>query len=207
MKTLLLFLIIVPAFSFANFENYDQIVDKLSKYDLDEDRKKPAYRSEIRSFSRAHIGLGIAQTFYDADAAGLDSRVQNQGGLLINVGVDVLSSKWGIEGSYANYGRGNTDNTEIKLREFALKGLYKPTVSKNWAMRLGLGVSSRFLDISNSADTQSYRTPSGLFLIGVDSYISSFISVGADLKFKTAMIDDTIDNNSVDLAFRVDTHF
>ncbi len=191
----------------ANYESYDEIVTKLSSYESVERDPNPAYRSDIRTFSRAHIGLGIAQTFFDADAAALDSSMQNQGGLLINVGVDVLNQHWGLEGSYTNFGTQNTSGSEIKLREFAIKGLYKPSLNKTWSLRLGLGVSSRFLDINNPSTNEAYKTPSGLFLFGVDSYISKFISVGADLNFKTAMIDDTIDKNSVDLAFRVDTHF
>lgn len=193
--------------AFAEFESYDEIVDKLSRADSNSLTTNQAYRSEIRTFSRAHIGLGLAQTFFDADAVALDSSMQNQGGLIINIGVDVLSTKWGLEGSYANFGTQNTDDTQIKLREFAIKGLYKPSINKTWTMRLGLGVSSRFLDIVNQSTNESYKTPSGLFLFGLDSYISQSVSVGADLSFKTALIDDTIDNTSVDLAFRVDTHF
>ncbi len=191
----------------ANYESYDEIVSKLSAY---EDRKltdNQAYRSEIRTFSRAHIGLGVAQSFFDADATALRSGMQNQGGLIINLGVDVMNHNWGLEGSYANFGTQNTSNSQIKLREFTIKGLYKPPLNKTWSLRMGLGVSSRFLDISNPQTNVSYKTPSGLLLFGLDSYISKFISVGADFSFKTAMINDTIDKNSVDLAFRVDTHF
>lgn len=193
--------------SFANYESYDEIVSKLSKYQDEELTENQAYRSEIRTYSRAHIGIGLAQTFFDADAVALNSRMQNQGGLLINVGVDILNERWGLEGSYANFGRSRTDNSEISLREFSLKGLYKPSLNKTWSMRLGLGFSSRYLQINNPAIDKNYRTPSGLFLLGLDSHINSFISVGADFSFKTAMIDDTIDKNSVDLSFRFDTHF
>lgn len=193
--------------AFSNYESYDEIVDKLSYYNKSSTSTNQAYRSEIRTFSRAHVGLGLSQTFFDADAVALDSSMQNQGGLLINVGVDVLNPSWGLEGSYSNFGSQNTNNSEIKLREFSIKGLYKPSINKTWTMRMGAGVSSRFLDISNPATNVSFKTPSALFLFGLDSYISQFVSVGADLSFKTAMISDTIDNNSVDLAFRVDTHF
>lgn len=198
------FFIALPLF--ANYENYDEIVDKLSDYQQ-QNLTNQAYRSEIRTLSRAHIGLGVAQTFFDPNAAGLNSNIQNQGGIAVNIGVDVLSTRWGVEGSYSNYGSHNTSNSNIKLREFTIKGLYKPSINKTWTMRLGLGVSSRFLDIVNPAINANYKTPSGLFMIGLDSYINQFISVGADLNFKTAMISDTIDKNSVDLAFRIDTHF
>ncbi len=205
----LIFIIVVLGCSvgFADYENYDEIVNKLSAYENSKLTDNQAYRSEIRTFSRAHIGLGVAQTFFDADATALDSNMQNQGGLIINVGVDVLNSSWGLEGSYANFGTQNLANSQIKLREFNIKGLYKPSLNKTWSMRMGLGVSSRFLDINNPQTSESYKTPSGLFLFGLDSYVSQFVSVGADLSFKTAMIHETIDKNSVDLAFRVDTHF
>lgn len=204
----LLLIVFVGAPAFAQYESYDEIVEKLSKYTDTTPIKRSSKPSfETRDFAMVHAGLGITQTFYDADAAGLNSSMQNQGGLLINIGADVLSRKWAIEGSFANYGRTETSNSNIKLREYTLKGLYKPSITKNWSMRLGLGFSSRFLDVQNAVTNQSYKTPSGLFLMGIDTYISRMISVGADLNFKTSMIDDTIDKNSVDLSFRVDTHF
>jgi hypothetical protein len=202
-----LFALFSVSIGLADYESYDEIVSKLSTYENRSLSDQQVYRREVRTFSRAHIGLGLAQTFFDADAVALNSRMQNQGGLVINVGVDVMSSRWGLEGSYANFGTQNTDSNEIRLREFTLRGLYKPSLNKTWTMRMGVGVSSRFLDVSNPQVEQSFRTPSGLFLFGMDSYISQFISVGADLSFKTAMIADTIDKNSVDLAFRIDTHF
>lgn len=208
MKTLFFILTVVFApLTFADYEGYDEIVDKLSRYQTTEVRKDISSARTSRSFSRAHIGLGLTQTFFDADAPNLNSGMQNQGGLIINVGVDVLSSLWGVEGSYANFGNRSTDDNQINLREFSLIGLYKPALNKNWNMRMGVGVSSRFLKINNLVASSEYRTPSGIFLFGMDTYLNSFISVGADFKFKTAMIHETIDKNSVDLAFRVDTHF
>lgn len=207
-----LFTIPLLLFSFssttlADYENYDEIVDKLSKASEDEVRENPAYRTEIRTFSRAHLGLGLVQTLYDADTANFNSPMQNQGGLIVNLGVDVFNQYWGLEGSYANYGSSNSDNTTLKLREFTVKGLYKPSINKTWSVRLGLGVSSRFLDVTNNGRGQSAKTPSGVFLIGVESYISSLISLGADFSLKSAMIGDTIDKNSADFIFRIDTHF
>ena len=202
-----LLLFVISNVSAADYENYDEIVNKLSRYTSEELRESSPTGLEVRSFSRAHIGMGFSQTFFDADAPALNSSLQNQGGLLINVGVDLFSPRWGLEGSYSNFGTQNTSNSTIQLREFAIKGLYKPALNASWNMRLGLGMSSRFLDVENAQTAVNYRTPSGLFLFGIDSYINSFISVGADINFKTAMINDTIDRNSVDLAFRVDTHF
>ena len=207
----LLLIITTLAFSFnsyADFESYDQIVDKLSKYTKDKREIKAQSSGNVRSYSMAHIGLGASQTFYDPSRSPLSSTsFQNQGGLIIKLGFDLFSPQWGLEGSFANYGRLNNQETDIRLREFSLKGLYKPEVANNWNMRLGIGMSSRFLDLQTPLGSASYKTPSGLFTVGIDSYINSFISVGADLNFKTAMISDSIDQNSVDLAFRIDTHF
>ncbi len=206
-KILFIITLVVSASALSDYEGYDEIVNKLSAYSKKDLRDNQAYRSEIRTYSKVHLGLGLSQTFFDADAAGFDSRMQNQGGLLINVGVDVLNQNWGIEGSYSNFGTANNNNSQIQLKEFSLKGLYKPSINKTWSMRMGLGISSRFLYISNPTTNESYKTPSALFLFGVESYISQMISVGTDLGFKAAMIDDTIDKNSVDLSFRIDTHF
>ena len=208
MKYLFFILTILAASTtLADYESYDEIVDKLSKFSTTETHTPKKYVAPMRTFSKAHLGLGFTQTFYDADAVNLDSRMQNQGGLLIAVGIDLLNEKWAIEGSYINYGKIQPSSNTIKLREFTVRALYKPNMNKSWNARIGLGVSSRFLNVSNSQINEDYRTPSGLFLFGLESYINSSVSFGADLSFKTAMIDDTIDKNSVDLAFKVDTHF
>ncbi|MCB0378850.1 MAG: outer membrane beta-barrel protein [Bdellovibrionales bacterium] len=211
MKTLILlftFLFVVPLWAnYEQYDNYDDIVEKLSAYNKADLRENVAYRSQVRSYSRAHAGIGMGQTFFDADAQGFNSSMQNQSGILLSLGVDLLNEKWGVEGVFTNFGRADTEGTKLRLKEYAIKGLYKPSLSKSWNMKLGLGLSSRFLDVANSQINQSYRTPAGMLSIGIDSYLTSFLSIGAEMNYKTALIDDTIDKNSVDLNLRVDTHF
>ena len=203
----------------ANFESYDEIVDKLSKYGTTEKikTKKPTFKKDIPPM--VHMGLGLTQSFFGthgsssgvplADQSPTVS-IQNQGGVMINLGVDVLNRNWGLEGSYANFGIQETEDRSLQLREFAIKGVYKPLLSSTWTLRTGVGMSARFLDIISSGQNQinqSHKTPSGLFFLALDNYLTPFVSVGADLGLKTALIEDTIDRASVDLTFRVDTHF
>lgn len=210
MKRIILFTVIICLTStvWADYENYDQIVEKLTRYSQKKQQKEVATSTETSNqFSQAHIGLGFMQTFYDANTPGSKNSIQNQGGLLLNVGIDIFSPQWAMEGSYANFGTQESNALRLALREYSLKVLHKPNMGGLWNLRLGAGFSSRFLDISQSNSNTRHQTPSALFTFGLESHLNSFMSIGADLNFKTAMISETIDKNSVDLAFRIDTHF
>ena len=127
---------------------------------------------------------------------------------MLSLAVDILSPEFGLEGNYYNYGRHSDSQSSIRLKEFALRGLYRPEISKAWFAKAGLGFSSRSLRVDpREGEGREYRTPSMMFSFGIDAYLNSFLSVGAEFAFKTAMIPDTIDRNSADLTVRLDTHF
>ena len=192
----------------AQFESYDQIVSDLSNFNSTKtSRKKIKKRRSYNSYPKAHLGIGMGRSFYDSGNELSPSGVEEQGGLVINLGIDLLSREFGIEGSFANFGTSDNENGQQDLREFTLQGIFRPVLTSTWAVKLGLGLSSRFLDISSQGTQQSFRTPSGLFLFGVDRYLSDMVSVGADLSFKSAMISDTVDKSSANLSLRFDTHF
>lgn len=213
MKTLTLILIFFfahPTWAYTtdtNYESYDQIVNRLSKRSKVDVRHARVNTLTGRSYSRAHAGIGMGQTFFDSNYPS-DSQIQQQGGLMLGLAVDLLSPQFGLEGNFYNYGQHSDSKSSIRLKEFALRALYRPQISKGWYAKAGLGFSSRFLQVNEvNAQARQYRTPSMMLSMGVDAYLNSFLSVGAEFAFKTAMIHDTVDKNSADLTVRLDTHF
>jgi len=189
-----------------SYESYDDIVDKLSRYNdgsvIERKRYKPLH-------TRAHAGMGLSQTFFQSSSSDGDQNGLEHGGLMLSLGMDVFSSRWGIEGSFQNFGRSQGATSQYQLREWNMKAFYKPQIGLDWFLRVGGGVSSRFLKVKN-LDTQAERewnTPSLSLTLGVDTYLTRMLSFGADLNYKNALIQDTIDSQSIDVSFRIDTHF
>ena len=200
------FLLSLSAYAFDEYEGYDDIVDRLTS---DDDTFYNGYTLYGAQFTKAHAGIGMSQTFYNSSSAGGDSNGQRHGGMMIALGVDLLSRKWSVEGAFHNFGRSQGDNASFQLKEVALKLLYKPNIVRSWFLRVGGGLSSRFLQVTryNDQSISKQETPSMLGTVGVDTYITNGISFGIDLNLKNSLIQDTIDRRSVDVSLRLDTHF
>lgn len=188
------------------YEGYEDIVDRLT---ADTDNYYNRSRIDFRKLTRAHAGIGMSQTFYQSSSSDGDRNGLRHGGLMLALGVDLLSRSWTIEGIYHNFGRSEGQSTRFQLKEVALKLLYKPHFINSWFLRFGGGMSSRFLKVTNfeTATGRNYQTPSLLANIGMDTFITDAISFGIDFNFKSALIEDTIDRRSVDVSLRLDTHF
>ena len=196
-----------PLTSWANYEKYDNIVDKLSENLTQEVRKKPNMTTlnNLRKTFKNSFSLGLTQTFYNFSSNISLSGVHNQGGLSLSLGRN-WTPELSTEASYTYFSEVGGSYNLIRLSELTLRGIYQSPNIKNWNIRIGFGLSSRFLNVQGPNPIQ-VNTPSALVLLGVVSYLGPRVSIGSDITFKTATVDDTIDRNSMDLAFKVNTHF
>jgi hypothetical protein len=204
---LIAFLISITGHAYGEgYENYDDIVDRLS---ADTDGLYKPRKGFRRNYTRAHAGIGLSQTFYQSSSSDGDRNGLRHGGMMLAFGVDLLTPRWAVEGAYHNFGRSEGETTRYQLKEVALKMFYKPNVYKSWFLRLGGGFSSRFLNITTFQDNrkQRHETPSMLITVGADTLLTSAVSFGVDLNIKNSLIEDTIDRRSVDVSLRIDTHF
>ena len=134
-------------------------------------------------------------------------------GLQVSLGIDLFSRHWMAEGTIRNFGKSKRDNMESTLREFDLKLVYRSNLNTFLKFKTGAGLSGRFLKLrkldglADESDVTEYSTPSSMFFVGLSSFITDGLSIGAEAAGRISMISDTVDRNSLDLTLRVDTHF
>ena len=119
----------------------------------------------------------------------------------------LFSPNWYSEGIFRNYGLTNQGSEELTLRELDLKIGYTNKLESIWSFALSSGISNRFLhfkDSSKNIDVDS-TTPSFVISTGFFAQVHRNISLGAEVTAHNAIISQTVDKNSFDFAFRINT--
>ena len=111
------------------------------------------------------------------------------------------------EGSIKNFGSREQGAESFTLKDFDLKLIHTPNPYGFAVWRWGLGVGGRYLDHSTPDESFSSTTPHALAMTGMSFPFSSHFRIGADVVARTALIQDTIDKQSVDFSLKLDTFF
>ena len=132
-------------------------------------------------------------------------------GIEINLGIDLFSKNWRAEGSFRNFAEEKLSTNLASLKEFDLKLAYQSIPKKSIVFRAGGGLAARYLtfteNVKGTLIRTEYTTPSSLIYLGMGSLISPAISIGAEVAFRSAMIDETADRSSLDASVRIDAKF
>lgn len=182
--------------------SYDDLLTELSA------KKRTVTNSQTSSFDtvRLHAGVGYANTFTNI-ATHKQNFNRHAAGIQISLGMDLFSPNWYSEGVFRNYGLTTNGNEELALRELDLKLGYTSSLESIWAFSLSSGLSNRFLrfsDPSKNIDVDS-TTPSLVVSTGFHAQVHKNVSLGAELSAHSALISRTVDKNSFDFAFRINT--
>lgn len=154
-----------------------------------------------------HGGVGLTGTVARFMHEG--KRVHmNQQGIQAALGIDLFSQHWLAEGTARSFGDVDYNLTNVSLKEFDLKIYYHERMSGQIGMRIGGGLSARYLSIREGEGTPVvHTTPSSIASLGLEYFISNGISVGTEIATRNSMITETIDRSSFDATVRFDTHF
>lgn len=187
---------------------YDSIVN-----DLNREADRPALRAR-QAANRStgmesilfHGGVGVAAlmemvTFEDGSQAYL-----SQKGIQASFGIDLFSSNWLAEGTARTFNEAEDNAKRPALQEFELKVIYRDRLSRQVGIRVGGGLSARYLSVKRPDDTYIYTTPTSVATMGLDIFMNDTVSFGFDLSGRSAMVADTPDKNSIDTTLRLDFH-
>ncbi|MEO0335015.1 MAG: hypothetical protein AAF202_01380, partial [Pseudomonadota bacterium] len=133
-------------------------------------------------------------------------------GVEFNFGIDLLSEDWLAEVSVRSYQPDDINSdTQISMREFDLKVTYESRLSRSIKGRFSGGLAARYLRfISRNQEEvlrDRYTTPASIFSAGLAFSLTKVLSLGADLSYRTALIDDSVDRSSLDAALRIGAEF
>lgn len=185
--------------------SYDSIVDQLSssnrtdQTDIWEDPYKDV---------KFHIGAGFSQSILNVKS-GSSSDAVTMGGIEIRFGINLMNPQWIAEGTLRNYNDNRSDGVKYQLREFEAKIVHTKPYAKQLFYRVGTGIAARYLqtNIENRAINKEYTTPSLILMAGSGMMLTDHISVVGDVAFKTSIVNDTVDKNTLDFTLRLDTSF
>jgi hypothetical protein len=184
--------------------SYDDLVNQLSS------KKKSVVRDASDPFDsiKIHTGFGLITSAANMSAGG-SSSYRYMTGFQLSAGIDLFSPKWLAEGTLRNFGTSTSGSESRSMREYDLKALYKDTLTGRVGYRLGAGIGTRTLRLSDSSKNYSVNdtTPVSVFVGGIDIGVSQLFSFGIEAGLRTAMVTTTADKNSGDLTVHMDASF
>lgn len=191
-----------------DYETYDSIVGQLST--------NRSYQPKLKTNDpyeniRIHAGIGMAMSMTNFKTKGKNQTGFFQGMELV-FGIDLFSNTWLAQGSFRNFGRTELDNNignEAQLSEFDLLLVYRPLINKHFRLRTSGGIAARYLNYYEAAtgNELKYTTPAWAISFGLESAINKTLTLTADVNLRSAMIEETIDDNSFGAAVRLDANF
>jgi hypothetical protein len=192
----------------ADMMDYDSIVKELSSSTPGGSNRSHvvAPRPDPLANVLFHGGVGLATTMSQVERQGQRIHM-DQRGFQAALGIDLFSDYWLAEGTVRSFGDRDYTNTTISLKEFDLKVYYRDRLTANVGLRIGGGLSARYLSVSSSMGEFSYSTPASVAALGLEYFLGRTVSIGAELSARNSLIEETIDRSAVDATLRVDTHF
>ncbi len=205
-----------------DFVSYDQIVKELSQATTSSTRSVlPKVTEDPLANVLIHGGVSFTNSYLSISPSNDSQTVTGfHSGIEATIGIDLFSRNWRAEGSVRSFGSDKIQNHEVSLKEFDLKLVYQDLWANRLYYRLGGGMAARYLkhrqlageEVTPSAagdlnQTIEYTTPSSIFFVGLGVDIAKRFSIGAELSYRGALIDETIDKSAFDAAFRIDAHF
>lgn len=192
--------------SSAEYEelSYQDLVDQLR----DKKRKiKPATENPLDSLA-LHAGVGLAATLNSFSFEGRDAaRAMN--GFQISLGIDLFSPHWMAETALRNFGTRQSGTETQSQREIDLRVLHRSPINDKMGIRVGAGLGTRFLKFSDPSQNLSVNeeSPHMILATGLEIPLSKMVSLSGEMGFRSALIDSSVDRNSLDLLIRLDTAF
>jgi len=200
------FAIQITSGSADTFSSYDDIVKELSssRYEA-----KSATQPE-QEVIRFHAGIGFVTSRVSLDLPAQYPGIYTLSGYEARLGIDLFSPRWIAEGAVRSYNPEIFSGTELSLKEFDLMVNYRWPAARKIDLTFGGGMAARYLDFKGTipaATLESYITPSSLFASSLILNVSSHINLGLAISYRNPLIDETVDNGSLDGAFRLSGQF
>jgi hypothetical protein len=193
-----------------DFMSYDAIVNELSSSSKSSLPGLP----EGDSFDSIllHAGVGLATSYVFLSPKEGPRSYGFLKGFEANLGIDLFSRNWLAEGSLRSFGTEELRrDSYASLKEFDLKVVYQDALTGKMLFRLGGGMAARYLNYKFENDKgtqeQKFSTPATLISAGLKAQITSALSIGTELGYRSALVQDTIDDSAIDASLRLDARF
>ena len=182
--------------------NYNDLVKQLSY------KKDPFWKnSPANEQTMIHAGFGLVTTTSQIRYPDqVRSRPLN--GFQMSLGIDLLSTTWMGELLFRNFANHSSGTETRSLRELDWRVVNRLFQAQKVEMRIGAGFGNRTYKL-NDSNGSGFEQDSivGLVSLGVETALSKTASLGIEGGIRSALITNSNDINSVDLAFKVESQF
>lgn len=100
---------------------------------------------------------------------------------------------------------------QINMKDLEGRIVFLPRLRDRLAVRMGLGLGMRFVDVEGRSPLGSYaRSSSALgssVFLGFEKKLSPTVAIGPDVSYRASMNSDSIDKSSWDAAIRLNATF
>jgi hypothetical protein len=188
----------IPTISFADdYSDYDSIVEELSS-----SSRYTASSTSSDPFDqiRFHAGVSLVASRVGLDLPkGLPANT-NLRGVQAHLGIDLFSPNWVAQGSVRSFSPEPFLSGEVSVREFSLEVVHHFRPGSRADLTIGGGMGARYLDITEVEGPfqKSNTTPVSILSLGLNSNVSSGINIGGNISYRSALVNESVDEDSVD---------
>lgn len=182
--------------------SYEELLRELNQ------QKSEVYDDSISSFdsTKIHAGIGYVNSFSNLTVN--DEHLERyQNAIQLSLGIDLFSRHWYSEGAFRNYGLTEKATESIYLKQIDLKIGYKDNIQGPWNFLISTGLSTRYLDYSDSAKNIniSNTTPSLMGTLGLSAQLNPQLQFNIETTARGALIKSTSDRSSMDFMLKLET--
>lgn len=193
-----------------SFTSYESIVSEL-KASTEQMKPAPIVEDPWDQVG-IYAGLGLATSSISAEVPGLPPSSGLLKGLQAHFGIDLFTKYLRAEGAFRTFAQEPLSGSAYgSLKEFELRGVFVPAPYGKNLIRLGTGLSARYLDIKSrgvaARKTYEATTPASVFFLGLERKIAQNIAFGPDISYRSALIEETFDKIAWDLCLKLNANF
>lgn len=187
-----------------SYTNYDSIVSEL-KASADEptEPEQPDLNWDEVSL---HGGMGFVTEMYSV-AAGSGASEGLMKGFEAHAGANLFTRKVRAEIAFRNFVPDNSSiNVNVSLRELQARVIFLAPMTENLFLRMGFGLSARYMDLDLGDFHGSEMTPSGNMIVGFEYKVARAVSLGSDMTYHSSFTN-TFDKSRWNSAIRLNATF
>lgn len=195
----------VWAYDDESYTNYDSIVNEL-KASAD-DSSVPEQPDLNWDEVALHVGMAYVNSIPSLRTPAGEPSFGMVNGFEVHTGANLFSKKVRGEIAFRNFMPADNGSGHFKLRELQARVLALPPINDSNLLRMGIGLSARYMDIELGREFNgSSTTPAANLILGFEHRFTRSIAVGPDVAYYSPL-STTFDKSSWDGAIRLNATF
>ncbi len=184
--------------------SYDDLINQISKK---RSRVSESTNPSILDDITLHAGFGLLTSAMEVNEINRHTQLQLNG-FQLSFGIDLFSPNWVAEGAIRNFGTGSAGTQNYSFRELDMKVLYRaPLQSSDLGLRLGAGLATQYLSMTDVGTYIDESAPASILFGGIEGKVNRNFAIGAEIGYRSSLLNSAANRDSLDLTLRLDSFF